>query len=429
MTDHLEPTRRGFITNLTPSRRGFITNYPNFQHWKQATDTEMLEPKPLNIYVHIPFCAQQCSYCYYRTVTGSRKSEIDLYVDALCKEIEIATKKFRLNERPIISIYFGGGTPTLLDGKNLAKIIDTIRKHLNVIEGAEFTVEGEPVTLIQKKANILKDIGVNRISLGVQSLYDDVIKLSNRQDTEAKVLKAIGFAQDTGASVNIDLMSGLAGETLETWKYSVKRALETGVESITIYKMELYANTQYYKDVRNKTIELPSDEQELEFMRYALGKFAQSEYEPWCFFTFTKNGEFVHVHAPSIWRGDDYYPFGTSAFGRLGDWVFQSTNEVNKYISIVGEGKLPINRGHNMTSLDKMIRDIVLGMKLIRLDLKVFQSRYGFKLSAFCTEIMQQLATDNFITFNNDEIVLTEKGMLHGDFVGKSLSKPLMNMY
>ncbi|MFK5971199.1 MAG: radical SAM family heme chaperone HemW [Candidatus Marithrix sp.] len=429
MTDHLEPTRRGFITNLTPSRRGFITNYPNFQHWKQATDAEMLEPKPLNIYVHIPFCAQQCSYCYYRTVTGSRKSEIDIYVDALCKEIEIATKKFRLNERPVISIYFGGGTPTLLDGKNLARIIETIRKHLNVVEGAEFTVEGEPVTLIQKKANILKDIGVNRISLGVQSFYDDVIKLSNRQDTEAKVLKAIEFAQNTGASVNIDLMSGLAGETPETWDYSVKRALETGVESITIYKMELYANTQYYKEVRNKTIELPSDEQELEFMRHALGKFDQSEYEPWCFFTFTKNGEFVHVHAPSIWRGDDYYPFGASAFGRLGDWVFQSTNEVDKYISIVGEDKLPISRGHNMTSLDKMIRDIVLGMKLIRLDLKVFQSRYGFKLSAFCSEIMQQLAADDFITFNDDEVVLTEKGMLHGDFVGKSLSKPLMDMY
>ncbi|MDM8566478.1 radical SAM family heme chaperone HemW [Candidatus Halobeggiatoa sp. HSG11] len=426
---HLEPTRRGFITNLTPSRRGFITNYPNFQHWKQATDAKLLAAKPLNIYVHIPFCAQQCSYCYYRTVTGSRKSEIDIYVEALCKEIEIATKKFRLNERPVVSIYFGGGTPTLLDGTNLAKIIDTIRNNLNVIEGAEFTVEGEPVTLIQKKANILKDIGVNRISLGVQSLYDDVIKLSNRQDTEKKVLKAIDFARNTGAIVNIDLMSGLAGETPKTWAYSVKRAIETEVESITVYKMELYANTQYYKDVRNKTIDLPSDEQELEFMQHAMEKFEQSEYEPWCFFTFTKKGKFVHVHAPSIWRGDDYYPFGASAFGRLGDWVFQSTNEVNKYVSIVEKGELPISRGHNMTSLDKMIRDIVLGMKLIRLDLKMFKSRYGFKLSSFCEEVMQQLESDGFITFNEEEVVLTKKGMLHGDFVGKSLSKPLMNMY
>jgi len=104
---------------------------------------------------------------------------------------------------------------------------------------------------------------VNRISLGVQSLSDDIIKLSNRQDTEEKVLRAIDFAQGTGAVVNIDLMSGLAGETPDTWAYSVKRALETGVESITVYKMELYANTQYYKDVRNKTLDLPSDEQEL----------------------------------------------------------------------------------------------------------------------------------------------------------------------
>ncbi|RKZ40650.1 MAG: hypothetical protein DRQ49_07715 [Gammaproteobacteria bacterium] len=262
---HLEPTRRGFLTNLEPSRRGFITNYPNFQHWKKLTSGDVLAPKPLNIYVHIPFCAQQCSYCYYRTFTGSRKSEIDRYVDAICREIEIAAERFHLKERPVLSIYFGGGTPTLLDEKSLSKITETLHKHLNIdsTNKPEFTVEGEPVTLIQKKADVLKRLGVNRISLGVQSLSDDIIKLSNRQDTEEKVLRAIDFAQGTGAVVNIDLMSGLAGETPDTWAYSVKRALETGVESITVYKMELYANTQYYKDVRNKTLDLPSDEQEL----------------------------------------------------------------------------------------------------------------------------------------------------------------------
>ena len=425
---HLEPTRRGYITNLEPSRRGFITNYPNFQHWKKVPAEEVVAKKPLNIYVHIPFCAQQCSYCYYRTLTGSRKSEIDAYVDALCREIEMGSKHFHLKERPIISVYFGGGTPSLLDEKNLTKITETLHKNLQINDDAEFTVEAEPVTLTQKKADILKSLNVNRISLGVQSLSDDIIKLSNRQDTEKKVVRAIDFAQSTNSVVNIDLMSGLAGETPESWAYSVKRALETGVESITVYKMELYANTQYFKDVRSNSIQLPSDEQELEFMQYALDQFDQAKYLPWCFFTFTKDGRYEHVHAPSIWRGEDYYPFGTSAFGRLGTWLFQNTNDVDRYLSLVNSGELPINRGHYLTSLDEMVRDLVLGMKLIKLDLKTFESRYGFKLSSLCGSTLEQLKADDFISVSEDAVELTSKGMLHGDYVGKALGKALMEM-
>nr|VFJ91231.1 MAG: oxygen-independent coproporphyrinogen-3 oxidase [Candidatus Kentron sp. H]VFJ92346.1 MAG: oxygen-independent coproporphyrinogen-3 oxidase [Candidatus Kentron sp. H]VFJ98930.1 MAG: oxygen-independent coproporphyrinogen-3 oxidase [Candidatus Kentron sp. H] len=423
---HMQTTRRGFITNLESSRRGFITNYPNFQHWKKTTAGEMTAGKPLNIYVHIPFCAQQCSYCYYRTITGTRKSEVDKYVNALCREIEITSQHFNLKERPVISVYFGGGTPTLISGDNLSQIIGTLHKNLNIVDGYEFTVEGEPVTLIEKKADILKEIGVNRISLGVQSLCDDIIKLSNRQDTESKVLKAIDIAKGTGAVVNIDLMSGLAGETPETWAYTIQRALDIDVESITVYKTELYANTQYFKDIRKNQLKLPSDEEELEFMRYAMEQFEQANYLPWGFITFTKEGRYEHVHSPSTWRGDDFYPYGTSAFGRLGSWLFQNTNEVEKYVSLLESGEMPISRGHQLNALEEMVRDIVLGMKLIRLDLKRFQGRYGFTLSSLCGPTMEQLRSDAFITFSEDEIRLTPKGILHGDYVGKSLGKCLV---
>nr|VFJ48048.1 MAG: oxygen-independent coproporphyrinogen-3 oxidase [Candidatus Kentron sp. FW]VFJ51833.1 MAG: oxygen-independent coproporphyrinogen-3 oxidase [Candidatus Kentron sp. FW] len=423
---HLQTSRRGFITNLASSRKGFVTNYPNFQHWRKTTAEEIFAAKPLNIYVHIPFCAQQCAYCYYRTITGSRKSEIDRYVDALCREIDLATRRFHLGERPVISVYFGGGTPTLISGENLSKITETLHRNLNIADDCEFTVEGEPVTLIQKKADTLKELGVNRISLGVQSLCDDVIKLSNRQDTEKKVLRAIQIAKNTGAIVNIDLMSGLAGETSETWAYTIARVLETDVESITVYKTELYANTQYFKDARNNKLELPSDEQELEFMRYALEQFEPARYLPWCFFTFTKEGRYEHIHAPSIWRGEDYFPFGTSAFGRLGDWLFQNTNEVEKYVSLVEADESPIHRGHCMTSMDKMVRDVVLGMKLINLDLKQFREKYGFSLDSFCASTIAELESDGFLSRSEDEIRLTSKGILHGDYVGKSLGKSLM---
>jgi oxygen-independent coproporphyrinogen-3 oxidase len=426
---NLETTRRGYLTHLTPARRGFITNYPNFQHWKKTSEADILAYPPLNIYVHIPFCAQQCSYCYYRTIQNSRKAEVDQYVDTLCQEIKLASRKFHLNERVVNSVYFGGGTPTLLSGANLTQITECLREHLTIPASAEFTVEAEPVTLTEKTAATLKQLGVNRISLGVQSLCDDIIKLSNRKDTEQRVLKAIEIAQSTGASVNIDLMSGLAGETFKTWEYSVRKALESKVESITVYKTELYANTEYFKEIRKDNLILPSDEQELEFMQYALDEFGKANYLPWSFFTFTRNGDYEHVHAPSIWRGDDYYPFGTSAFGRMGDWLFQNTNDVPKYQEQIVAGELAINRGHRLTAQDLMIRELVLGMKLMHYDMSLFEQKYGFQVEKFCAPALDELLKEGFITVENQIISLTAKGMLHGDYAGKRLGQDLLGLF
>lgn len=424
-----QTTRRGYLTELKPARRGFITNYPNFQHWKKSTGEDVLSPFPLNIYVHIPFCAQQCSYCYYKTIQGSRKSEVDQYVDTLCREIELATRHFHLDERPVRSIYFGGGTPTLLSEANITQIAECLRKHLTIDADAEFTVEAEPVTLTQKKADVLRELKVNRVSLGVQSLCDDIIKLSNRKDTEEKVIKAIAMAQSTGASVNIDLMSGLAGETPETWAYSVRKALESNVESITVYKTELYANTEYFKEIRNDKLVLPSDEQELEFMQYAMDQFAAANYLPWSFFTFTRDGKYEHVHAPSIWKGEDYFPFGTSAFGRVGQWLFQNTNDIPKYFAQIEANKLAITRGHKLTSLDLMVRDLVLGMKLMRYNIDLFEERFGFRLEKMCAPVIGQLVDEGYVTIENNEIALTQKGILHGDYAGKSLGQYLLKLF
>lgn len=432
LAEHYQPdlsaSRRRFIANLEPSRRGFVTNYPNFQHWKKTAPSQVQLVAPLNIYVHIPFCAQQCSYCYYRTVTGSRKSEMDRYVDALCQEIEMSSERFGLRERPISSIYFGGGTPTLLDERGLNQITETLHKYFKLDSNnlPEFTVEGEPVTVIKRKADVLKNLGANRISMGVQSLCDHVLKLSNRQDTEKKVTRAIGFAQETGAVVNIDLMSGLAGETMDTWKYSVKRALELGVESITVYKTELYANTQYFKDLRNEKISLPTDEEEIEFMRYAMEQFEEASYRPWCFFTFTKAGNYQHVHATRIWEGEDYFPFGVSAFGRLGSQLFQNTNEVDNYVEQVEKGEIPIFRGHRMTALDEIVRDVLLGIKLNYLSYEYFRDKYGFNLDSLCGGSIEELAQKGYVKRTDGKLVLTQEGMVQGDYSGKFLAKALL---
>lgn len=413
--------------SLAPSRKGFVTNYPPFRQWKN-TDGEA-EPSPLNIYVHIPFCLQRCAYCYYKTNELKEKSAyLGRYVDALCREIELAASRFDLQSRQIISIYFGGGTPTLLKPEQMRKVTECLRENLN-IKQPEFTVEAEPVTLTPKKADLLQELGVNRISLGVQSFSDEILRICNRLDNEEKVLKAIELAQGTGAAVNIDLLSGLAGETFETWRYSVDHALATGAESITVYKMELYANTEYYKSLRRKEIALPDEEQELEFMRYAQSRFKETQYLPWCFFTFTKNGQYKNIYASSMWEGTDCYAFGASGFGSIGSRLYQNTNDDTNYMELVEAGKLPVNRGYDLNPLDAMIRAVTLGMKLVRLDLKAFKEKFGFRLDALCAPVLEELEQEGFILLSQDAVEFTPKGILYGDYSGKCVAEHLKQYF
>jgi oxygen-independent coproporphyrinogen-3 oxidase len=414
-----------------PKRAGFVTNYPNFLHWKNLAAGNLSADGPLNIYVHTPYCIQRCSYCYYKTVNlkgAERTQRIERYVNALCKEIELASAYYNLKGRRVVSVYFGGGTPTLLDGEQLHRIVATLQEHLTLGD-CEFTVEAEPVTLTEGKAEILQTLPMNRISMGVQSFNDEIIARSNRLDNEKKALKAIAIARNTGAVVNIDLMSGLADEKMDSWAHSVDRAIESGVDSITVYKTELYANTPYYKEMRKDALDLPSEDQELGFMRHAVERMEASGYNPWSFYTFTKGGGHQHVYATSTFLGDDCYAFGVSAFGKLGDTLFQNSNDENTYTEMLEVGQLPIMRGHRLSSLDAMIRELVLGLKLVRFDLGRFQERHGFRLEALCGDTLAQLRDEDFISVDGESIRLMPKGILYGDYVGKSFARRLMDMY
>ena len=405
-------------------RAGFVTNYPHYKNWKKSDHKYAFSQNPLSIYIHIPFCAQQCSYCYYKVLTGTDRALRDQYIDALCREIEIASDQFQLRRREIVSVYFGGGTPTLLTEAQFGKVVDTLQRVLN-LHDFEFTVEAEPVTLTKKTGDYLRKAGVNRLSLGVQSLSDEILKKTNRHDTEASVFKAIEIAKTVAPVVNIDLLSGLSGETCDTWAYSVERAIASGAESITIYKVDLYSNSEYYRDLRHGTLTLPNDEVEMDFMRYAQAELFLNGYKPWSFFTFTKDGKYPHRHSSNIWQGGDCYALGASAFGVMGNSLFQNTNDPWKYVQSINSNELAIHRGYQLSNLEKMIREALLGMKLVRFSLVDYQRRHGFKLHALCDATVRSLIDDGYIEMIDDEIVKTDKGILYADYVGKQVAKDL----
>jgi oxygen-independent coproporphyrinogen-3 oxidase len=400
-----------------------VTNYPDYRKWRKEAAEQGLNRQPLNVYIHLPYCIQRCAYCHYKTTTlrTTQLAEIDRYVGSLCREMEIATERFHLRERPTISVYFGGGTPSLLNADNIDRIMQSLRRNLTLAD-PEINFEAEPVSLTPRKAEILRNHGVNRINLGIQSFCDDVVFRTGRRDTEKQALAAIESALATGAVVNIDLISGLEGETPETWAYSVRRAIETGAPSVTVYKLELYANTEYYAQLRRQNISLPSDDEELAFAKHALDTLTGAGYVPVNFFTFTRGGQYVQRHITTRWQGVDVYAFGSSAFGSLGNWAYQNTNDLQRYTELVEAGELPLFRGYLYNDLEMMTRSVILGMKLIRFDRRAFKKRYGIDLLRLCESTVERLIQGDFITVDDEAITLTEKGILYGDYVGQSFA-------
>lgn len=411
------------------TRRGFVTNYPIFRHWRKEAGAEGLQQKPLNVYLHLPYCIQRCAYCHYKTTTlrKTQLAEIDRYVESLCREIGIAAERFHLQERPTISVYFGGGTPSLLSAANIERIMVALYSHLT-LDAPEITFEAEPVSLTARKAEILASNGVNRISVGIQSFSDEIVFRTGRRDTEKQALHAIDLALSTGAVVNIDLISGLCGETAETWDHSLRRAIATGVHSITVYKLEMYANTEYYADLRRQKISIPTDEEELGLAQRALDTLMDANYLPINFFTFTRGGGFVQRHTTTKWQGVDTYAFGSSAFGSLGNWAFQNLIEFERYSDEIEKGELPIYRGYVYNALELMTRDVLLGMKLARFDRHMFKARHGIDVARLCAAAIEQLTADGYILVDDNAIVMSKKGLLYGDYTGRVLAAALESL-
>ncbi len=408
---------------IKPSRKVFTANYPHFRYWKKGVVEEFLVEEPINIYIHVPFCVQKCAYCYYKTEKLKSQHELDVYVDALDQEIDLAHKRFNFGHRPVHSIYIGGGTPSLLREEMLERIVKCLHKNFS-FKNPEFTIEAEPRTINKKKLAFYKNLGVTRISLGIQSFNDEIIKLNGRFHTGEKALRAINMIKELGdVAINIDLLSGLAGETEATWTRSVDIAVETGVHNITVYKMEVYLNTDFFtRSIRKKLIHLPSEDQELGFIRLAIEKFKAADYRPWSFFTFTRHGEFPHQYAANIWKGEDCCAFGPSAFGLLENYNYQNANELSLYLAMIKEGNMPIIRAHKLTSKDAMVRDVLLGMKLYSLSRKDFLDKHGVDFCHLVQDTVEELQAEGYIRVDDNAVTLEAQGILYGDYAGKRLA-------
>src|SRR6516162_1102133 len=237
----------------------FVANYPPFSFWKPAHLPEAhaalhRRPKadtPLGLYLHIPFCRKRCKFCYFRVYTDKNARDVETYSEALIKEVELYSRLPVVGGRPLHYVYFGGGTPSYLSAAQLRGLMTRLKEVLPWDGAEEVTFECEPGTLQQHKLEGLRELGVTRLSLGVENFDYDILEYNGRAHHTEEIYRAYGWARDLHfAQINIDLIAGMVGETWDNWKECIRKTIELQPDSVTIYQMELPFNTVFSKELR-----------------------------------------------------------------------------------------------------------------------------------------------------------------------------------
>lgn len=405
----------------------FISNYPPFSQWSRDSLDEVKEAlnsppndTPLGLYLHIPFCRKRCKFCYFKVFTDNKASDIERYVQALSREIELVSELPVMGDRPFRFVYFGGGTPSFLSPKQLTSLVDRLRQSIDWSLAEEVTFECEPGTLSETKVHTLKDLGVTRLSLGVENFSDKVLEENGRAHLSPEVYKAWDWIQAADFyNVNIDLISGMVGETWDNWKDCVKRTIDLSPDSVTIYQMELPYNTVYSKDILGNKIETPVADWATKraWVDYAFEQLQQVGYSVSSAYTVVKDSSRVNFsYRDNLWQGSDLLATGIASFGHVSGLHYQNLPEWDDYTNtLLEEGKLPLGRGFRPTAHQMLIREMILQLKKGYLNADYFTQKFDVNILEHWKPVWQKHEQDELLSVEGDRIELTRKGLLRVD--------------
>lgn len=406
----------------------FVSNYPPFSFWKperaqEAIDTLNRPPAPdtpLGIYVHIPFCRKRCHFCYFKVYTGKDANEIESYLDAVRTELALYAQRPVIGGRKPRFIYFGGGTPSYLSTKQLGGLVDEMKRLLPWDEVEEVTFECEPGTLTEGKLEILRAMGVTRLSLGIENFDDEILRANGRAHVSKEIDRAYSFARSVEfPQINIDLIAGMVGETEENWRETVRKAVEMAPDSVTIYQMEVPFNTTISKEMRIRGQEVAPVAGwpvKRAWANYAFGEFEKAGYTVTSAYTAVKDPKKASfVYRNLLWAGADMIGLGVASFSHVGGTHYQNEHPYETYIERLGRGELPIFRALTPEPLERFVREFILQMKLGAVERGYFLQKYGVDMNVQFAEELAAIRDQGFLEFDEQGARLNRQGLLQVD--------------
>ncbi|HTU27604.1 MAG TPA: coproporphyrinogen-III oxidase family protein [Pirellulales bacterium] len=413
----------------------FISNYPPFSQWNAdqlPAVREALESPPgnvpLGLYLHIPFCRKRCKFCYFRVYTDKNAHDVETYVAALSREIELVSRLPVMGGRPFRFVYFGGGTPSFLSARQLTSLVDRLRANIRWDHAEEVTFECEPGTLSEPKIHTLRELGVTRLSLGVENFSDAVLEENGRAHLSGEVYKAWDWIRAADfPNVNIDLIAGMVGETWENWKENVRRTAELSPDSVTIYQMELPFNTVYSKDMLGRHVESPVADWPMKraWVDYAFDELTAAGYAVSSAYTMVKDkGKVNFSYRDNLWHGSDLLATGVASFGHVSGVHYQNEPDWPGYVGALDRGELPLARGLRPTAHQLLVRELILQLKTGRVEADYFRRKFGVDILHEWDDAWRHYQAEGFLESADDTIRLTRAGLLRVDSLLPAFFEP-----
>jgi oxygen-independent coproporphyrinogen-3 oxidase len=400
--------------NYSPTHPKFVGRFGETPIQQMASDTDALQfafgmTDPIrHIYVHIPFCARICPYCaFYKDLLD--RSQTWRFCEAILRELDQQCANFALTPE---TIYFGGGTPTALTTSQLEFLLGGFRERLDLSSLAEWTMEANPGSVSARKAALLRKLGVTRVSLGIQSWDDELLKLLGREHNSQQVEQSFHILRAAGFSnINVDLMFGLPGQITEQWKFTLEKTIALEPDHISAYCLTYEEDTEFF--LRHARGELRQDtDADAAFFEMAMSILEDAGYEHYEISNYARPG-FASVHNRAYWLGKDYLGIGPSAFSTAGMHRWQNVCDYRAYTERAFSGQSLKGFSENLTNEMKRSERIALSLRMREgIDASELK-RFGQEACEFISLGLLRKSNGNF--------VLTRKGKTLADSVAQAL--------
>ena len=371
-----------------------------------------MQKKPTSAYVHIPFCTQICYYCDFSKVF-IKNQPVDSYLEHLLEE-------FRSYDiQKLRTLYIGGGTPTALSASQLEVLLKGLTKNLDLSVLEELTIEANPGDLDADKIAVLNNSAVNRVSLGVQTFDDKMLKKIGRSHLEKDIYENIDRLKLAGFdNISIDLIYALPGQTMEQVKENVAKAIGLDIPHMSLYSLILENHTVFMNRMRRGKLPLPKEELEAEMFEYIIAELERAGFEHYEISNFSKLG-FESRHNLMYWDNAEYYGIGAGASGYVNGVRYKNHGPIRHYLSAVEEGNARITEEH-LSQKEQMEEEMFLGLrKKSGVSMARFEEKFGRSFDGLYGEIVRDLVQQGLMQIENDRVRMTKRGLFLGDTVAE----------
>jgi oxygen-independent coproporphyrinogen-3 oxidase len=370
-----------------------------------------MDSKPPGLYIHIPFCLSKCPYCDFYSLTSV--SAVPDFLDALFKEMEMYRNRFN----PIDTVYVGGGTPSLLSPQQLEDILISVKKNFDLISTSEITIETNPADLSRSFLKSMREIGINRINIGVQSFDEKVLDFLGRRHSIKQAISAVVTSRKAGfRNLGLDLIYGVPGQDVESWLNTLKHAVVFSPEHISCYQLTLEAKTPLGIKYRAGEFPIPGEELQYEFFMKTSEFLEEAGYIHYEVSNFARGKEHTSRHNQKYWDHSPYLGLGPSAHSFQCNQRWWNHRSLNQYLAAIKGGNLPVEETETLTMAQLRLEALSLGLRTKKgISLQDFKNRYRYDLLTEKKKILSKLEEEGFISIQDGYLFPTQTGLAVAD--------------